>query len=73
MVSFSVPVAGGGPGFRFSVPQLGVLFAGSRNRQLPQAVCQGLVTGLACNGFSFLVGCAAGVDRCFSKALSESE
>lgn len=71
MVSFSVPVAGGGPAFRFSVPQLGVLLAGSRNRQVPQAVCQGLVSGLARDGFSFLVGCAPGVDRCFRKALAE--
>lgn len=73
MVSFSVPVAGGEPRFRFSVPQLGVLFAGSRNKQVPLIVCKDLIRGLAWDGFSFLVGCAPGVDRCFRKALAESE
>ncbi len=73
MVTFSVPVAGGGSQFRFSVEELGVLFAGSRNRQVPQPVCQALIQGLARQGFSFWVGCASGVDRSFRKALSESE
>ena len=72
MVSFSVPVAGGGPEFRFSVQELGVLFAGSRHGGVPQAVCQDLIPGLAAGGLSFWVGCATGVDRCFRKALSES-
>jgi hypothetical protein len=72
MVSFSVPVAGGGPEFRFSVQELGVLFAGSRHGGVPPAVCRDLIQGLAADGFCFWVGCAAGVDRCFRKALSES-
>ena len=73
MVSFTVPVGGGGPGFRFSVQELGVLFAGSRHGEVPQRVCQALIGGLARDGFSFWVGCASGVDRSFRKALSESE
>ncbi len=73
MVSFTVPVGGGGPGFRFSVQELGVLFAGSRYGEVPQRVCQALIGGLARDGFSFWVGCASGVDRWFRKALSASE
>ena len=70
MVSFIVPVGDGGPGFRFSVERLGVLFAGSRHGEVPQEVCQALIGGLARDGFSFWVGCASGVNRCFRKALS---
>ena len=73
MVSFIVPVGGGGPEFRFSVDELGVLFAGSRHGEVPQAVCRPLIGGLARDGFSFWVGCASGVDRSFRKALSTSE
>ena len=72
MVSFSVPVRGGRAEFRFSVQRLGVLFAGSRNRKVPEEVCRALISGLAGDGFSFWVGCASGVDRCFREALSES-
>ena len=49
-----------------------MLFAGSRPGEVPQAVCQALIQGPAADGFSFWVGCATGVDRCFRKALSES-
>jgi hypothetical protein len=73
MVSFTVPVGGGGPGFRFSVQELGVLFAGSRHGEVPPRVCGALIGGLARDGFSFWVGCASGVDRSFRKALSTSE
>ena len=72
MVSFSVPVKDGEQEFRFSVQELGVLFAGSRHQEVPQEVCQALIQGLAGDGFSFWVGCASGVDRCFREALSES-
>jgi hypothetical protein len=73
MVSFIVPLKGGGSGFRFSVQELGVLFAGSRHGEVPQRVCQALIQGLGQDGFSFWVGCASGVDRSFRKALSDSE
>jgi hypothetical protein len=73
MVSFIVPVGGGAPEFRFSVQELGVLFAGSRHGEVPQRVCGALIGGLARDGFSFWVGCASGVDRSFRKALSASE
>jgi hypothetical protein len=72
MVSFQVSAAGSARGLRFAVPEAGVLLAGSRNREVPQPVCRGLVEGLGSQGFAFLVGCAAGVDRSFRQALSES-
>ena len=42
-------------------------FAGSRHGSVPEA--QSLVSALASQGASFLVGCAPGVDRSFRKAL----
>jgi len=72
MVSFQVGGAPSGRVLRFSVPEAGVLVAGSRGRQVPQAVCRLLVQGLGRQGFAFLVGCAPGVDRSFRQALSGS-
>lgn len=66
MVTFKVSV------LQFGVPEAVVLLAGSRNREVAKQCCQALVHGLSRAGFSFLVGCAAGVDRSFRKALSES-
>jgi len=39
MVSFQVSAAGSARGFRFAVPEAGVLLAGSRHRELSQEVC----------------------------------
>jgi len=72
MVSFQVSAVGSARDLRFAVPEAGVLLAGSRHWELPQAVCRGLVQGLGEQGFAFLVGCAPGVDRSFRQALSES-
>ena len=72
MVSFQVRAAGSLKALRFAVPEAGVLVAGSRQRELPQEVCRGLVEGLGSQGFAFLVGCAPGVDRSFRQALSQS-
>jgi hypothetical protein len=72
MVSFQVSAAGSARGLCFAVAEAGVLLAGSRHRELSQAVCRGLVDGLGAQGFAFLVGCAPGVDRSFRQALSES-
>jgi hypothetical protein len=77
MVTFSVsvrqPQGHGVPqSLRFSVPEAGVLLAGSRNREVAQLTCRTLIQGLAEAGFGFLVGCAPGVDRSFRKALSVS-
>ena len=79
MVTFSVPVKerGGKTGehekessFSFSVSDGAVLFAGSRYRCIPQKTCKELVHQFAACGFSFLVGCAEGVDRSFRKVLA---
>jgi hypothetical protein len=72
MVSFQVSAAGWGRALRFAVQEAGVLLAGSRQREVPQVICRGLVAGLGSQGFAFLVGCAPGVDRSFRQALSES-
>ena len=58
--------------FRFSVPEKSVLFAGSRYLEVPQRTCRDLVQQFANHGFSFLVGCADGVDRSFRRALANS-
>jgi hypothetical protein len=77
MVTFKVsvrqPQTGRAPqSLQFSVPEAGVLLAGSRNREVAQQGCRALVQGLGRRGFGFLVGCAPGVDRSFRRALSES-
>jgi hypothetical protein len=77
MVTFKVsvrqPHSGGvSQSLRFSVPEAGVLLAGSRNREVDRENCRALIHGLGQAGFGFLVGCAPGVDRSFRKALSES-
>ena len=72
MVRFQVSAAGSARGLCFAVPEAGVLLAGSRHRELSQAVCRGLVEWLGSQGFAFLVGCAPGVDRNFRQALSAS-
>jgi hypothetical protein len=73
MVRISVPVRGGVEAqgaFRFRVQPLGVLLAGSRSGVLPEGLCRQVVRRLCTEGFSFLVGCAAGVDRTFRQALA---
>jgi hypothetical protein len=57
--------------FRLWVQPLGVLLAGSRSGRLPEALCRGVVRRLAAEGFSFLVGCAPGVDWSFRLALTQ--
>ena len=71
MVRFSVRAGGGRRRLRFSVPEGGVLVAGSRHVDLPRSVCLVLAGALARHGFGFLVGCARGVDQSFRKVLAE--
>ena len=47
-----------------------VLFAGSRNGCINPALARGLVAALSDHGFSFVVGCAPGIDACFRSGLS---
>jgi hypothetical protein len=55
----------------FRVRERAALFAGSRNGFVDPEVSEQLVTALSENGFSFLVGCAPGVDACFRLTLAE--
>ena len=71
MILFSIPVKDGF--FSFNVDNGSVLFAGSRYSKLDPKVTKGLVDRFGRLGFSFLTGCANGVDESFRLALSESD
>ena len=71
MLSFSVPQTSGF--FNFSVENGCVLFAGSRRGYIPRQVCSDLISAFGSLGFSFLTGCARGVDESFRLALSDSD
>ncbi len=71
MVTFSIPQ--GREFFNFSVENGRVLFAGSRDMSISRQVCNDLISAFGNLGFSFLTGCASGVDESFRKALAESE
>ena len=46
-----------------------VAFAGSRSGSLPETVASSLVHSFYALGFTFLTGCATGIDECFRQAL----
>ena len=71
MVSFSVPQ--GMNFFNFSVESGRVLFAGSRYGCVSRQVCKDLISAFGSLGFSFLTGCASGVDESFRLVLSDSD
>ena len=54
----------------FRVRERAVLFAGSRNGSVDPELAERLVSGLAASEFSFLVGCAPGIDACFRLTLA---
>jgi hypothetical protein len=68
MVCYSVPQRSGFHDFNVEPV---VMFAGSRHGLLPRKVSESLVLGLAKEGFSFLTGCAKGIDYSFRLALSK--
>src|SRR4030042_2185732 len=70
MVSFSIPVEIGF--FNFSVEAGRVMFAGSRHGWVSSQTASDLISAFGRLGFSFLTGCAKGVDESFRLALSES-
>ena len=47
-----------------------VPLAGSRNLHLPETMCTDLLHAFSEHGFSFFVGDATGVDRCFREAIA---
>ena len=69
MLSFKVPQDNGF--FDFSVEIASVMFTGSRNISIPQQTCRDLVSAFHRLGFSFLTGCAKGVDESFRHTLAE--
>jgi len=75
MLEFQVPIKDRGSKrfFSFSVKTGSVLFAGYRRGFVSPQVCSDLISAFGRQGFSFLTGCASGVDRCFRYALAESD
>ena len=71
MLSFSVPTDTGF--FDFTSESRSILFAGSRHISINGQVCHDLISAFGSIGFSFLTGCAKGVDNSFRLALSESD
>src|SRR6056297_3545243 len=57
----------------FRIPARAALLAGSRNGMIDPEVAERVIGALAAAGFSFLVGCATGVDACFRLTLAERE
>ena len=73
MVSFSIPTGKTADTFfNFTVENRCLLFAGSRNFELNPSLCSHLINSFGKLGFSFLTGCASGVDKSFRYALSTS-
>jgi hypothetical protein len=75
MVTFSVPVTDGVTKkfFNFKVEPVSVLFAGSRHGSISDKTCSLLIDAFGRLDFSFITGCASGVDSSFRKALALSE
>jgi hypothetical protein len=75
MCKFSIPLHDRGDKrfFTFRVEPKRLLFAGSRHLRVEPRVCKGLVDQFGKLGFTFLTGCASGVDESFRVAFSESE
>ena len=68
MCTFSVSPSGPSePSFRVK-PEV-VAFAGSRHGSLPDSVTSSLVHLFYALGFTFITGCATGIDGCFRQAL----
>ena len=71
MVTFQFPASPGvAAPHSFSVKPHSVAFAGSRHSSVPDGTAAGLVQAFSSLGFSFLTGCAPGIDACFRKAFS---
>ena len=72
MVSFSIPL-GKDEFFTFSIEPRCLVLAGSRKRFIDKQVCSDLISAFGSLGFSFLTGCAKGVDECFRHTLATSD
>ena len=56
---------------QFRIPARSALLAGSRNGVIDPEEAQRITAALASAGFSFLVGCATGIDACFRLTLAD--
>ena len=54
----------------FRIPETAAMFAGSRNGFVDPKEADRIVRSLSDAGFSFLVGCAPGIDECFRRTLA---
>jgi hypothetical protein len=70
MLSFSIPTRSGF--YDFTTSSRSLAFAGSRHLTIDPQTCKDLISIFGSIGFSFLTGCADGVDASFRRALSES-
>jgi hypothetical protein len=59
--------------FSFKVESTRLLFAGSRHIEVDPQVCKDLISAFGSLGFTFMTGCAKGVDESFRLALAISE
>ena len=76
MLSFSVNTtadSGRQSVFSFSVESSLLAFAGSRSMIVDPLTCKDLVSMFGSLGFSFITGCADGVDSSFRSAISDSD
>ena len=75
MAYFSIPYKCNGTNtfFNFTLKHDYVLLAGSRHLSINAHVCKDLINQFGKLGFSFLTGCAKGVDESFRDALSKSD
>jgi hypothetical protein len=71
MIEFKIPLKGL-RFFKFSLESEQLMFAGSRHLEVEAQTARDLVKAFGSLGFSFMTGCANGVDASFRKALSES-
>lgn len=72
MFEFKIPLKGL-KFFTFKLESQRLMCAGSRHFEVERQIASSLVKAFGSLGFSFMTGCAGGVDASFRKALGESE
>jgi hypothetical protein len=72
MIEFKIPVKGL-RFFAFKLEAERLMFAGSRDLKVDEQTALDLVKAFGSLGFSFMTGCANGVDASFRKVLAGSE
>jgi hypothetical protein len=72
MFEFHIPLKGSSF-YSFKLEGSRLLFAGSRSFEVNEEQAKDLIKVFGSLGFSFMTGCATGVDASFRKALADSE